>query len=109
MAYPNLPQATASKEARLTGRQLDRATNGAPKVRSFYTAAKKEFAIVHPYISAAEKLALEAFIDANALTSFDFTWHGDNATYTCLLADKPPEYTPHTAGRWSVVVYLVQA
>ena len=109
MAYPTLPQSDQSQETRLTGRQLDRASNGTPKVRSFYTADKKEFAPVHEYISNAEKQAPEAFIAANANNSFDFVWAGDGVTSTCLLSDKSPQYTPHSGSYWTVTVYLVQA
>ena len=109
MAYPTTSQTTNSKELRLTGRQLDRASNGTPKVRSFYTADKKEFAVAHEYITTAEKQTLEAFIAANAANSFDFAWAADGTTYTCLLAAQAPEYTAHPGGYWSVMVYLVQA
>lgn len=109
MAYPSFPQSDQSKESTLTGRELDRASNGRPRIRCFYAADKKEFSIVHEYISNADKATLEAFIAANRYNNFDFLWKGDGITYSCLIADKAPEYTPHSGTRWSAAVYLVQA
>lgn len=109
MAYPAYPQERASRETRLSGRQLDRSTNGRPRVRAFYAAPKKEFTVVHPVLTTAEKEALEAFIAANASNAFDFRWGTDGVTYSVLLGQVEPDYLQVAVGRWSVTVNLVQA
>lgn len=107
--YPSTPQTTNSAEVRVSGREMDRATNGTPRVRSFFTAQKKEFTVVHEYISIAEKQAIEAFLAAHETSLFYFKWLGDGQTYTCLLGPTDPQYMPHSGLYWSVTVHLVQA
>lgn len=107
--YPAYKQSDDSAEQRLSGREVDRATNGAPKVRSFFTAEKKQFKVEHPYVTTAEKVAFEAFYTANALVTFSFVWKGDGATYTCLFDADAPVYRPLTPGYWAITATLVQA
>ena len=109
MPYPTLVQSYDSKEKRIGGRQLDRATNGTPKVRSFFSAEKKAWTLVHPDITAAEKATFEAFYSANSLTSFTFTWAADATSYTVLFDANEPTYTPRPGNRWTITVDLVQA
>jgi hypothetical protein len=96
-----------SKEKRMTGRQVDRATNGVAKVRKLYSAQKKTFSIVHQGLTSAEKTTLEAFFTANELVTFTFVWAGDSVTYTCLFSDDI-EYAPSPGLRWNATVMMVQ-
>jgi hypothetical protein len=107
--YPVLKQALESQESGSTGRQVDRATNGTPRVRSFYTSNKKTITVVHPGISNADKLTLQAFVAANALVPFLFAWGADGVTYTCLFGAEEPRYTRVAGGRWDITVQLVEA
>ena len=109
MAYPSLKQSRESKEKRVGGRQLDRASNGTPKVRSFFSTEKKAWTLVHPDITAAEKATFEAFYSANSLTSFSFTWLADGVSYTVLFDATEPSYQPRPGNRWTITVDLVQA
>ena len=109
MTYPVMAQDYQSKEVRLNGRQVVRATNGSVKVRSFYTTEKKTFTIVHPNITDAEKATFEAFYAANLLNSFAFTWAADGVTYTCLFGAQDPQYKPVNFGFWTITVDMVQA
>jgi hypothetical protein len=107
--YPVLKQARESKEAGSTGRQIDRASNGAVKARSFYTSVKKTFNLVHPGIADADKAAHQAFEAANRNIPFLFVWDADGATYTCLFGEGAPSYVPIAGGRWDIAVQLVEA
>lgn len=110
MAYPSLRQSYASKESRLSGRQVDRATNGAPRGRVFFTSQKKTFQVVHTGMTDADKATIEAFYAANSLLSFSFVWRYDAATYTCIFGADEPTYTriPKSDRLWEITVMLVQ-
>lgn len=107
-AYPNIAQDLDSTETVLDDLQVDRATNGAPRVRAMYTAPKRVFAVVHRWITPAEKASVDAFCSANRLLSFTFVWQADGVTYTCKFSG-PPNYKPMRGGWWEVVVPMVQA
>lgn len=109
MTYPVMDQDYNSDEVRLNGRQLDRASNGAPRIRQFFTTEKKTFRIVHPNITAAEKATFEAFYTANLLNSFAFVWDADGVSYTVYFGEKDPVYKPIEGGTWTLTVELVQA
>ena len=59
--YPTFTDAPSrsSKERWLDDLQVDRATNGTPKVRALYTTPKRAFTVVHEFVSAAEKATLD--------------------------------------------------
>lgn len=108
--YPTFTDAPSrsSKERWLDDLQVDRATNGTPKVRALYTTPKRAFTVVHEFVSAAEKATLEAFYLANRLLTISFVWAADGQTYTCNFAAPPqPEVAP--GGRWNITVELIQA
>ena len=107
--YPALQQSTDSKETRETGRQLDRASNGSPKVRVLFSAQKKSFSVVHPALTDVEKATLEAFVSVNSLLSFYFVWKADGVTYTCKFGGSDPDYSQLPGGRWRVTVPMVEA
>ena len=109
MSYPAYAQSYDSREVRLQGRQIDRATNGVAKARSFFAAEKKTWTIVHPALTSAERTALESFYASNMLTTFSFVWNGDGATYTVMFGEQDPVYVPLPGSRWQVTVSLVQA
>jgi len=81
MAYPTFTYAISqdSSETTLDDLQIDRASNGTPKGRAFYTVPKMQFELVHQGMSSAEKATLKAFYAANRTTSFTFVWAGDGA------------------------------
>ena len=108
MSYPALPQALASDEVRPSGRQLDRATNGAPRVRNLNDRERRAFTIVHPGISNAEKESVEAFYVANANNSFSFVWNGDGVSYTVIFGAELPAYKSMAGGWWDVTVQMVE-
>lgn len=107
MAYPALLQTTASRETQLTGRQLDRATNGAAKVRLFFATTKRVFNVNHALMTSAQKAQLDAFYAANATNSFDFVWAGDSATYTVIFGDADLQWES-IGVFWQITVNLVE-
>ena len=68
---------------------VDRAVNGATKVRAFFTAKKRAFTVRH-VLGATDRGTLQTFYDTNRALSVTFTWNGDGQTYTCLF-DGPPK------------------
>lgn len=114
-SYPVFPQSSvSSREERSTGRQLDRSSNGVPKIRVMYTTQKKTFTVYHFFLNLTQKLALEQFLSDNALLAFTFVWDGDGISYTCVLGDVATKYDrsqsgPASAGNWDVTVELLEA
>lgn len=107
-SYPSFKQSMSSDEQTLDDIEIDRAVNGTPKLRAYYTARKKIFKIRHNYLLASEKTTLDSFYEANRLITFTFTWNADGVVYTCLFAG-PIKYSPAPAGRWEAEVNMVQA
>lgn len=108
MAYPTLPQMASSAETQMQGRQLDRATNGTPRVRSFYPAMKKVFDVKHEYLTGSQKTTLESFFSTNLLNSFTFVWSGDGVTYTVVFGVTDLQWMPLAGSYWNVALQLVQ-
>jgi hypothetical protein len=97
-----------SMETTLDDVQIDRASNGVPRLRAYYTAPKKAFTLVHAYASAAEKSNLLTFYNTNRLITFSLVWAGDGATYTCYFSAAPLT-TPLPGQRWEITTLVVQA
>lgn len=93
----------SSATDRDSGIQSARATNGALRVRSLYTADKANFSLVH-WCTTAEKNALDEFYAANRLLNVDYTDPADSVTYTVRFtsAPQPVDMTPW----WEVRVVL---
>lgn len=108
--YPTLSRAISntSTVTVLDDLQVDRASNGTPKVRALYTTPKLAFTVIHPMASAAEKATLQAFYTDNRLLTLAFTWPETGAAYTCLFA-APPRYQPAPGRLWNITVELIQA
>lgn len=110
MAYPTFTYnpSQSSEETLLDDLQVDRSSNGTPKVRSFYTAPKKAFTVVHEGMTSEERDTLLAYYAATRLLPFDFVWAADNVTYTCLFAT-PPKSVITSDLHWTVTTSLVEA
>jgi len=102
-AYPTLMTLRSSSTDRDSGIQSARATNGALRVRSLYTADKANFNLVH-WCSLAEKEALDTFYAANRLLDVEYTDPADSEVYTVRFtsAPQPVDITPW----WEVRVVL---
>ena len=90
--------------------QVDRATNGAPRIRALYTTPKAVGNIVHASATDTEKRAMEAFYLANRLVSFTFVWDGKpSPSHTCYFSTPPPKYAALGGMRWKITVPMVEA
>jgi hypothetical protein len=92
-AYPTLTTTINSRVESLDGQIADRATNGALKVRSLYTADKLVFLLEHE-ISTASKATLDAFWAANKLLDITYTSPFDGASYTVRMRKPVYRRTP---------------
>lgn len=101
-AYPSFAQLEDSRRVIVDGRELVRASNGAPKVRLLQAADKRSWQIVH-LLSAADFATLETFISTNAALAFDFTW--DAVVYTCIFG-APALEEQWTEFGWRVLVRI---
>lgn len=97
----------SSAEAVLDDVQIDRASNGNAKGRSYYSVPKKSFSVVHQGLSSVEKQTLLDFYAANRALEIDFLWVADGVTYTCLFAG-PPKLAIEPGIRWGITVALEQ-
>ncbi|MFA7278905.1 MAG: hypothetical protein WC100_02310 [Sterolibacterium sp.] len=109
--YPTLTKgvvSSSSTEKTLDDLQVDRATNGAPRIRALYTAAKKQFTVIHEGAVTADKSTMQTFYGTNRLLSITFVWPADSASYTCYFA-APPQYKPVDGGYWTITNELTEA
>lgn len=109
-AQPTLsqPLSVNSDESTLDDLQIDRATNGRPKVRALYTTPKKTFTLVHELATAADKATLDDFYRDNRLLPFDMVWPSDGITYTCLFS-APPRIKAGVGRYFAITNSVVQA
>ena len=106
MAYPSILYSYESSEDQFDDLAVDRASNGAARVRAFYTGRKRRFTLVHELLSSTDRDTLTNYYDANRLLSFSMTW-ADGATYTCIFA-AAPKLVPLPGGYWTVTMSLEQ-
>lgn len=106
--YPIYLQYLGSKERHVRGRRAVRATNGAIKVRTFFTTQKRAFEVAHLHLTSAEKTAWDAFYAANTNTLFSFIWGGDGQTYSVVFDDQDPSWQPMEGIRWGITQGLLQ-
>lgn len=88
MAYPTYDIMIGASVAVDTGVQIERATNGSARGRSFFAAPKKRFRVAH-VLNASQLTSFRAYIAA--MTSDSFTWPGDGLSYTVVLSGDPKE------------------
>ncbi len=86
---------------------VDRASNGAVRVRAFYSAPRRSFVLRLGVLTAAEKATLETFYNTNRTATFSFVWDADGVSYTCVFA-QAPKFKRLVGARWSAEVNLEQ-
>ena len=106
--YPAYPQYLSSKERHVRGRRAVRATNGAVKVRTFFTNEKRAFEITHTNLTSAERAVWLAFYTANTNITFPFLWSGDGLYYSVVFDDQDPTWQPMNGTRWGITQGLLQ-
>ena len=88
-AYPTLNhQRSGPGPATSDGHEVQRATNGALKVRRLYSASKSDFVIDH-WLTDAQKTTLDTFYVTNKDLDVTYTSPEDGATYTVRFVAKP--------------------
>jgi len=106
--YPSLAQMAGSVVQPLDDVKIDRAVNGAPKLRSFYDATKNQIRLVH-WCSIADKATLDTYYNnaANKHSTNLLVWVADGTSYTVYFAG-PPQYEWQD-GKYTTTVDFVEA
>jgi len=103
--YPVLPTRSGADPQPINQVEIDRAEDGSGYGRSFFASDKMRFSLEHPWITAAQKTALDAFYSANRLLDFDYESPASGAMHTCIFA-KAPAYTFQRPGYWTARVEM---
>lgn len=106
MTYPAIDLAYGSDVQVLDDLQMQRATNGALRGRSYYAGGKVAVKAVHSRITTAEKNELLAFYQANKNQPFVFVWV-DGTPYTVVFT-AAPKTTLVPVMRWDVEMKMEQ-
>lgn len=106
-AYPTLPTEYGLTQNTDSGRQINRASNGAARGRVFFTAAKSTFKIKHKALTTAQLASFTGHYAAHLDDSFSYTNPHDSASYTVIYASEPT-YTPEKGTRTTVDVELTE-
>lgn len=103
-AFPSIPFTYASDIEDEAERSVDRATDGTPIVREFWSG-KGKFRVVFEQLTGTERDAIRAHRAAHALVAFDFDWGG--TVYSCVYGEAPLKWKPEKPGLWGLVLELV--
>lgn len=87
-AYPSYFQRAGTSETWVDDVTIDRAVNGTPKGRAYFTAKKRAFTVVH-LLNPTDRVALETFYNTNRLLAMTFTFMPNNTVYNVLFARAP--------------------
>ena len=104
-AYPAFNIMMGSSFSVAAGAQLDTATNGASRGRTFYTTPKRRFRVTHR-LNDADLATLLAFHATNADDAVTFTWLG--TAFSVLMASDPA-VRPVAFGLHEVAMDLLEA
>lgn len=105
--FPTLPIASSSKKETLDDIQVDRATDGTLRGRSFWAATKKRIKVDLSLLTAAQMTTLDTFYNTNRLLPIDLLWPHDGVTYTNLWFVGPPSETKrYNGGRADMTLTL---
>jgi len=75
-------------------------------IRPRGTTAKKEFTLTWKDMTSADKAVLDAFVQANPGTTFTYTHHQTDDTYTVFLDEDDVSFTSVRSKYWSVSITL---
>lgn len=90
--YPRFSTVDTSTCTVAGGHDAQRATNGALRLRRYWTEDKREFDLQH-VLTAGEQATLAAFYAANKDLDVDYVSPWDRATYAVRFV-APPQFTP---------------
>ena len=109
--YPSYPQEVGSSERVIDPIIISRSRSGAAKSRFLQSSIKKEFTVVHKWLTTSDKDALLTFlyVTKRGLT-FTFCWnHATGTVYTVLLDEQRGLQINSDGDRWNVTVNLAEA
>ena len=104
--YPTLPQIIGSTKISDDGTTLDFAESGKPRLRQYYTQVREQFNILHD-VDGTDKDTILSHYDGDKANVFNFTFKGDNVTYSVRYISVPNETPVAGTDRWRVAVRLV--
>lgn len=108
MTYPSMQVDYDSTMSYTDALQTERATNGGLRGRSFWSAPKRTFRLVHKSITLAQHATLMTFYGTYRATSFSFTWAHDGASYSVGFTDVPKIKKTLHDGKLDVEVELAE-
>jgi len=106
-AYPSFDQMLKSTEQWIDDVAIDRSISLAARGRSFATAKKKGFTLIHQ-LTATQWATLETLYDANRILRVTLTWNRDGNSYVCFF-NGPPKYVFLSPTVLDVTVMLTHA
>lgn len=104
--YPDLPQIIGSKKIDDDGTVMDMAESGKPRLRQYYTQVRTQFIILHD-IDGTDKDTIVSHYDGDKTNVFNFTFKGDNVTYSVRYMGVPQTTPVAGTDRWRVETRLV--
>ena len=104
--YPDLPQVIGSVRNSDDGTIVDFAESGKPRLRQYYTQVRRQFNILHD-IDGTDKDTILSHYDGDKANVFNFTFKGDNVTYTVRYMGVPNEVPVAGTDRWRVTTRLI--
>lgn len=107
--YPlNLPNWTGSTVTLRDRADMSEALDGSVKVRRSSSRGRKRFKLVHGALTNADLAVYELFWIGERNNVFNFTWL-DGRTYSCVLSDQDPVWTPQSGIYWKLDAQIWEA
>ena len=104
--YPDLPQLVGTQKLDDDGRVLDLAESGKPRLRQYFTQVRTQFVVLHE-VDGPDKDTLVSHYDGDSANVFNFTFKGDNVTYTVRYLGVPQTTPVAGVDRWRVQTKLI--
>lgn len=104
--YPNLPQIVGSQKIDDDGTVLDLAESGKPRLRQYYTQVRTSFNILHD-VDGTDKDSIVSHYAGDKANVFNFTFKGDQVTYSVRYLGVPQTTPVAGTDRWRVQTRLI--
>lgn len=104
--YPDIPQVIGTTRLSDDGTVVDYAESGKPRLRQYFTQVRSQFTVLHD-VDGPDKDLVLAHYDGDKANVFNFTFKGDDVTYTCRYMGVPNEVPVAGVDRWRVTSKLV--
>lgn len=104
--YPDLPQIVGSQKIDDDGTVLDLAESGKPRLRQYYTQVRTSFNILHD-VDGTDKDSIVSHYAGDKANVFNFTFKGDQVTYSVRYLGVPQTTPVAGTDRWRVQTRLI--